>query len=102
MGRRTRPTARDPGQRCAVALQLQWHSSGGSVRQPFNGEGQAATEEELLASSMAGEGRATAEQELQMAAMVDVPMEDARFDEEELDSAGARRACCSCDFVMLQ
>ena len=101
VGRRARPTARDPGQRCAVVLQLQRHS-GSSVRQPFSGEGQAATEEELRASSMAGEGRATAEEELRMAAIVDVPMEDARFDEEELDSAGAPRACCSCDFVMLQ
>jgi len=32
VGRRARPTARDPGQRCAVALQLQQRSSGGSVR----------------------------------------------------------------------
>ena len=101
VGRRTRPKARDPGQRCAVALQLQRHSSGGNVRQPFSGEGQAATEEELRASSMAGEGRATAEEELRMAAMADVPTEDARFDKEELDSASAPRPCCSCDFVML-
>lgn len=50
-----------------------------------------------------GGGRpAIAEEELRTATMAEVPMEDARLDEEELDSAGTPRACCGCDFVTLQ